>query len=326
MTKMNAKSLIPDIGKPVSQLALGTAFYRIDSKEKWFDILDDYVKFGGTIIDSARGYATSEEVLGSWFEDRSKRDQIIIITKCGLTSDGILPADGFPELVREELAKSLQTLRTDYVDVYMLHRDNHEMPVAEILGPLNDEIANGRIHALGASNWEYRRVTEANEYAYKHGMKGFAVVSNNLSLAVPTASFYPGLVSTDKMGEHWHEETGIPLIPWSSQARGFFTGRYASQMRDDPALASPEADSFVSRMVKVYCTDENFQRYARAKELGERKGGYTAVEVALAWLLSKPFPIVPIVGPHTREELASCVKATSLSLTEWETKWLNVEV
>jgi len=321
MTKMNAKSLIADIGKEVSQLALGTAFYNVNNKEKWFGILDNYVKFGGTIIDSARGYATSEEVLGLWLESRSVRDRVIIITKCGLTGDGILPEENFPELVRRELTTSLKVLRTEYIDLYMLHRDNQSMPVWEILEPLNNEIAVGNVRTLGASNWEYRRVTEANEYAYKHNMKGFAVVSNNISLAVPSASFYAGLVSTDKMGERWHRETGIPLIPWSSQARGFFTGRYGPQMPGDTDL-----DSFTSRMIKVYSTDENFERFARAKELGEKKGGYTAVEVALAWLLHKPFPIVPIVGPHTREEVASCVKAISLSLTEWETEWLNLEV
>jgi aryl-alcohol dehydrogenase-like predicted oxidoreductase len=326
MTTMSAKSIIADIGKEVSQLALGTAFYNINSKEKWFDILDDYMRFGGTIIDSARGYATSEEVLGLWMESRSVRDKVIIITKCGLTGDGILPEENFPELVHRELTTSLKVLRTEYIDLYMLHRDNQSMPVQEILEPLNNEIAVGSIHALGASNWEYRRVTEANEYAYKHNMKSFAVVSNNLSLAVPTSSFYAGLVSTDKMGERWHRETGIPLVPWSSQARGFFTGRYGPQMRSDLASASSDLDSFTSRMAKVYATDENFERLARAKELGEKKGGYTAVEVALAWLLHKPFPIVPIVGPHTREELASCVKAISLSLTEWEIKWLDLKV
>ena len=101
-----------------------------------------------------------------------------------------------------------------------------EIPVADILAPLNNELANGRIHAFGASNWEYRRLTEANKYADKHGMKSFAVVSNNISLALPTASFYKGLVSTDKVDERWHQETGIPLIPWSSQARGFYTDQY----------------------------------------------------------------------------------------------------
>jgi len=322
---MDAKPLISGISKPVSQLALGSAFYNVDSKEEWFDILDYYIKVGGTIVDTARAYSTSEEVIGLWMEARSMRERTIIQTKCGITADGYLPAENFPQVVREELTTSLRTLRTDYIDVYLLHRDNQEMPVAEVLEPLNREIDNGRIHAFGASNWEYRRLTEANEYAYKHGIKSFAVVSNNISLAHPTAAFYKGLVSTDKTGEHWHEETGIPLIPWSSQARGFFTGRYTPQMRDDFALTASELDSFTSKMLKVYGTDENFERLARAKELGERKRRYTAVEVALAWLLHKPFPIVPIVGVHNREELASCVKALALTLTEAEIRWLNLE-
>ena len=322
MAKMNVKSLIAGISKPVSQIALGTAFYNPDSKEKWFGMLDEYINFGGTILDTARGYGVSENTLGLWMEARSTRDQIIIQTKCGLTSDSYLPADNLPELVREEVTTSLQALRTDYIDVLLLHRDNQEMPVAEILEPLNNELANGRVHAIGASNWEYRRLTEANEYAYKHGIKSFAVVSNNISLALPAAAFYKGLVSTDRTGERWHEETGIPLIPWSSQARGFYTGQYTPQMRD---AAAPKLDNFTSKMLKVYGTDENFERLARARELGEQKGGYTAVEVALAWLQRKPFPIVPIVGPHNREELVSCVKATSLSLTESEIEWLNLE-
>ena len=317
---MKAKSLIEGIDKPVSQLALGTAFYNVGSSEACFDILDTYIELGGTIIDTARGYGASEDVLGLWMEARSTRDRIILLTKCGPTGEGVLPAEDFPEVVREELTTSLQTLKTDHIDLYLLHRDNQMMPLPEILEPLNREIAHGRVHAIGASNWEYRRVAEANEYADKHGLKGFAVVSNTLSLAPPVAAFYPGLVSTDKAGERWHAETGIPLIPWSSQARGFFTGRYTPQMRADLAT-----DAFTSRMLKCYCTDENFERLDRAKELGEKKGGYTAIEVALAWLLHKPLPVVPIVGPHTREEVASCVKALSLSLTESEIRWLNLE-
>lgn len=319
---MKSRYLFSEINKPISQFGLGTVAYNIENKGKWHRILDYFVENGGTLIDTARGYSTSEEVIGSWLDGRCIRDKVVIITKCGLTNEGVLPEGNYPDIVHNELSTSLETLRTDYIDIYMLHRDNQEMTVEEILSPLNEEISKGRIKVLGASNWEYRRVEEANQYAYKHNMKGFALVSNNISLAVPTAAFYRGLVTTDKMGEEWHKQTGIPLIPWSSLARGFFTGKYTPEMRNNVSLKS---GSFEARMVKVYCTDGNFERLSRAKKLGDEKG-YTAMEVALAWLLHKPFPIVPLVGPREIEELASCIKALSLSLTETEIKWLNIEI
>lgn len=325
MAKLEVKPLITESDKPVSRLALGTAFFRTDSAAEWFELLDAFIDIGGTLIDSGRVYGDSEEVLGSWMESRATRDRVVLITK-GAHGPGVIPEENYPELVREELATSLKMLKTDFIDLYLLHRDNQEMPVWDILEPLNEEIARGRVGAIGASNWEYRRLSEANEYADRHGLHGFAVVSNNISLAMPAASFYRGLVSTNEKGERWHCETGIPLIPWSSQARGFFTGQYTREMRDDPDLASPPEKTFISRMLKLYGTDENFSRLERARELGEQKGGYSAVEVALAWLLHKPFPLVPIIGPHNLVELTSCVKATSLPLSEEEIRWLNLEI
>ena len=123
---------------------------------------------------------------------------------------------------------------------------------------------------------------EANAYAKQHGLKGFAVVSNNLSLAVPSAPFYPRLVSTDPAGERWHAKTGIPLLSWSSQARGFFTGHYADAVQRQ---TDGSGDAFTAKLIEVYGTQENLERLRRARELGERLGGYSAVQVALAWLL-----------------------------------------
>jgi aryl-alcohol dehydrogenase-like predicted oxidoreductase len=109
-------------------------------------------------------------------------------------------------------------------------------------------------------------------------------------------------------------------MAWSAQARGFFSGRFSPSMRDDIDGIN---DSYTRRVLEVYGTDENFEKLRRAKELGDRKGGYSATEIALAWLLHKPFPIVPIVGPLTREELSSCIHALSLELTDSELSWLD---
>jgi len=246
----------------------------------------------------------------------------VILTKGGHGPGHLLPAENLAQELADELDVSLDCLRTDHVDLYMLHRDNPAVAVAEIMDCLNAEIERGRLRAIGVSNWECDRVSAANDYAAQRGLRGLVAVSNNISLAVPTGPFYPGLVSVDADGEAWHAETGVPLIPWSAQARGFFTGRYAPELRDAPDAA---ADGFTARMMEVYGTDENFERLRRAADLGAQKGGRSAVEVALAWVLHRPFQIAPIVGPHTREELASCIAALSLELSDAELRWLNLE-
>ncbi len=303
----------------MSALALGTAFYRLDTRAQWFGVLDLYVQSGGTVIDTGRQYGESELVIGRWLHARQAREDTVIVTKCA-HGDGMLPADGLEDLITEELTTSLESLQTGYVDIYMLHRDNPEVPVQRIIDRLNAEINDGRVRVLGASNWHYDRIDQANDYARANGMAGFEVVSNNLSLAVPTGPFFPGLVSTDREGELWHKRTRIPLFAWSSQARGFFSGPYGPGMLE---RASAIQDAFTARMLEVYCTEENFGRLHRAEKLGEHKGGYTATQVALAWLAGKEFPLVPIVGPHTADELSSCIRALSLRLSNREANWLD---
>ncbi len=320
--KLQAKTEMPGVDRPASDLALGTAFYRVQDRELCFRILDDFRSYGGTLIDSGRLYGDSEAVIGEWMDARAARDEMVTITKCGHGPDGFLPAEDFEDVVTEELATSLECLRTDCIDVYMLHRDNPSVPVARIMDRLNREVDRGRVRALGASNWAYPRIDMANEYADRHGLKGFVSVSNNISLAVPTGPFYTGLVSTDGAGERWHERTGTPLIAWSAQARGFFVGGYTTEMRE---RAASIGEGFTRRMIDIYCTDENLERLERARALGEQKGGVSATQIALAWLLHKPFPLLPIVGPHTPEELTSCVEATSIQLSEDEIGWLNLE-
>lgn len=326
------------VDKPVSRLAQGTGFFSGDKIDEWCGLLDAFIEAGGTLVDSARSYGDSEKVLGKWMSSRAARDRVVLMTKCA-HGEGIIPKEGYADLVHGELTVSLETLGTHFVDVFLVHRDNLEIPVWEILEPLNEEVARGRVCAIGASNWEYRRLTEANEFAYKRGLKGFALISNHITLAMPAAAFYPNLVSTDREGERWHRETGIPLVPWASQARGFYTGRYTREVRDNPEQLLPSdqrvrSDSpafgisergFALKMLKLYATDENLERLARAQTLGKQKGGYTALEIALAWLLHKPFPLVPIVGPRTPTELASCMRAVELSLSVDEIRWLNLE-
>lgn len=321
--KLQRRLLVAGLDKPVSQLALGTAWCGLDDKQACFALFDEFLNLGGNALDTARHYGASEDVIGLWLQARGTREEMIVITKGGHSSTGDLVTEDFERTIGREIATSLERLKTDAIDLYLLHRDSPRLPVARIMDCLNAQLERGHIRAFGASNWEYGRIDEANEYAHRHALTPFAAVSNNLALAPPTQPYFPGVVSTDRAGEQWHARTKTPLFSWSSQARGFFTGRYRPEMRR--AAARGETDTATTRMIEVYGTDENFERLRRADELGRDKGGLTAVEIALAWVLHRPIDVVPVVGPTTTEELASCVKATGVELTESEAKWLNLE-
>jgi aryl-alcohol dehydrogenase-like predicted oxidoreductase len=306
---------VAGIEKALSSIALGTAWFSHGEDELCRTILDDFIADGGTAIDTARNYGDSEEVIGAWLSESGTRDDLAIITKGGLsqTDTTKLAEEGLDEKVEYDISASLDKLRTDYIDLFFLHRDTVSIPVEGIIDCLNEQLDSGNIGAFGGSNWEPRRIDEANEYARENGLTGFSAVSNNVSLAIPTGPFYPGLVSMDEDGEDWLERTGITLFSWSSQARGFFTGRYLSESDEDP---------FAKNMFRVYGTEENRARLDRARELGKDKGDFSAVQIALAWVLHRPYAIVPIVGPRSREELDSCVQALDIVLNESESRWL----
>lgn len=303
------------------RLCLGTAFYQAENKEQWFPLLDAFSAHGGRLIDTAHHYGTSEQVIGAWLRDRQPEDPPVIMTKCG-HGDALMPADGFEDMVTQEVAKSFELLGVERLDVLGLHRDNPAVSVERVIGRLHREVAEGRAGVLAASNWTYERIDAANAYAAANGLTPFSLVSNNLSLALSTEPFYPNLVSAGQEGQTWHAQTGIPLVPWSAQARGFFTGRWTPEWRDN---RKGDESGFDNRMLDVYTTDANYERYQRAHKLGEEKGGYTAIEIALAWLLARPFTVIPIIGPHTVAEFESCLRAVALKLSEAEQRWLNLE-
>lgn len=308
---MKKKTLISGVSKPVSDIAHGSAWFSVKNKEQVFEQMDYFVDCGGATIDTARCYGESESTIGLWMQAKANRDEIFIISKGGHDIYFNKEIEGFEQTIENEIKTSLECLQTDYIDLYFLHRDITAITAGQFIEFLNEQKELGRISSFGGSNWKPERIDEANEYADKHGLTGFAAVENNLSLAQPTGPYYPGLLSVDASGRRWHIKTGLPLFSWSSLARGFFTGRFRPEVRDN------------ANMVRVYYTDENFERLERANRLGEIKGGYSAVQIALAWLLHQPLDVVPIVGPRNLTELESCIAALRLELTLEEVQWLE---
>lgn len=304
---------LPFISKPVSRLALGSTVFSPDDLERTFALLDAFVELGGTLVDTAHGYGRgrSERALGAWLQERGAREKVVVLDK-GCHPYGDSGPRVNPEAIHADLSESLERLQTSYVDLYVLHRDDENVPVSVLLDALNAEVASGRIRAFGGSNWRPERLAEANAYAAEHGVQGFVVSSPNLALARPMEPMWAGCLSTLDAERAWYKESQLPLISWSSQAGGFFTGRYSPEERGN-------AD-----MVRVYYNDENFERLRRARELGAQKG-VDANQIALAFVLRQPFPTIPIIGPHTVDELHSSVKALEVQLSLEEMAYLDLE-
>lgn len=302
---------IEGLKRDVSRLIMGSDYFTPDVYELVCANLDAFLSIGGNTIDTAFIYCggRSEEAIGMWVEERGNRDSINIWTK------GAHPnKDGKRvnrDAIREELTISLERLRTDYVDLYALHRDDPDMPVGHIIEALNEHVEAGRILAFGASNWTTARIEEANRYAADHGLRGFSFSSPNLSLAKAQEPYWHDCISVDDDMLAWHERTGMPIFSWSSQARGFFTGRFTPEDRSDADL------------VRVFYNDANWERYRRAEQMAAEKG-CTTIQIALAYVLNQSFPTAAIVGARNEAELRSCRDAAAIVLTAEEVEWLDL--
>ncbi len=298
---------IAGVGKPLSRLVMG-ADNQIDIRRASV-MFDDYFERGGNCFDTAHYYfgGKSERTLGWWVRSRGVRDEVVILDK------GAHSPHCYPEYVTQNLIESLERLQMDYVDIYMLHRDNPEVPVGEFVDVLNEHHRAGRIRAFGGSNWTIQRVEAANEYARRHGLVGFSAISNNLSLARMVSPFWEGVVSSsDAESRAWFTRTQMPLMPWSSQARGFFTGRI------------PKEYPAVDESIRAWHSEDNFERRERVFQLA-RERGILPVSIVLAYVLCQPFPTFPLIGPRTLEETRTSFLALDLQLTPTELHWLNLE-
>ncbi len=302
---------IEGVGKPISRLVMGSMIFSPERQPFTCAMLDHFVELGGTCIDTAYIYmgGKSEPAIGNWIALRGNRDEVVIITKGAVPS----PERCTPEWIDRHLRESLDRLKTDYVDIWMMHRDNPALPVSAFVDCLNEHLRAGRIRAYGASNWSLDRLAEANAYAAGHGLRGFDCNSPNLSLARWNEPIWEGCVSASAPeARAWHEERQMPLFAWSSQAQGFFTGRY-----------SPD-DTSNRDMVRCWYNQPNFERLERARQLAEEKG-VTATQIAMAYVLCQPFPTFALIGPRTVEETYTSALGLNVKLTPDELAWLNLE-
>ena len=279
----------------MSPLVLGTMLLT----ESAAGVLDEYVRLGGTTLDTARVYegGESERALGDWLarQPSSVRERLVIVSK------GAHPDGDRRRVTPEEIERDLRTsveLLGGSVDVYLLHRDDPSVPVGTIVEALNGLREAGLIRGFGTSNWTTERIDEANAYAAAHGLEGFSISSQHLSLATQNEEHWPDTRSAGDRAIHdWHVRTQTPLLAWSSLARGYFAGR------DDGDVA------------RVYDSPANRERRRRARELGRRLGR-SAAQVALAWVLHQPYPVYAAFGARTPQQVRERFGALEVDAAE----------
>ena len=314
---------IPHVKGKVSRIIFGTAMKPFNEGKSDDALLDAVLAMGVTVLDTARVYGGAEEALGGWLERTGCRDRIVILSKCGHFDLETGRRRVCPEAMRADLQTSLEALHTDFIDIYLLHRDNPDVPVGPLVETFNEMHAEGRIGAFGGSNWTHERIEEANEYAYAHNLIPFEVSSPNFGLADQIEDPWgQGCVTIAgpraKEAREWYRRNGMPVIAYSSLAHGFFSGRLKSTNPEDaPNILDAPA-------VKGYVCPENFERLRRCEQLAGRKKT-TVPQLAMAWMFHLRLNLCAVVSTSRPDRMKRNIDALALPLTDEECRWMNLE-
>ncbi|MEM6391909.1 MAG: aldo/keto reductase [Planctomycetota bacterium] len=294
---------IPGLDRPVSRFVLGC-----DNKNTLRDaapLWDCFVEAGGNTFDTAWVYGRNRQrVMGQWLKFRGLTDQINLICK------GAHTPHCTPEGLTRQLHESLEDFGLDHAPIYIMHRDNPDVPVGEFVDALDEHAGAGRIGVFGGSNWSPARIDEANAYAKANGKRPFVLTSNNFSLARMNHPVWRGCVasSVDETRQ-WHTDNQIANFSWSSQARGYFV--------------SPEGKNYLVTHVDSWDSPDNQQRRDRAFELADQFG-VSGINIAAAYVLGQPFPQVALIGPRQISEMTSSLPALGVELTEQQLAYLDL--
>ncbi|HEY8595800.1 MAG TPA: aldo/keto reductase [Devosiaceae bacterium] len=294
-------------GLQVSRICMGCMSFGIDKKERpWVLGLDEARPFfrkaldlGVNFFDTANVYAagTSEEIVGEVLWDMAPRDEVVLATKVhGRMRKGPNGQGLSRKAILSEIDNSLRRLKTDHVDLYQIHRWDHETPIEETLEALHDVVKAGKARYIGASSMFAWQFAKALFIQKANGWARFVSMQDHLNLLYREEEREMLPLCADQ---------GIGVIPWSPLARGRLTRDW------DDSTARSETDEF-GKGLYVPQSDRKVTE-AVAKVAGDR--GVARAQVALAWLLSKPEVTAPIVGATKLRHLEDAAAAVSLELT-----------
>lgn len=313
---------IPYVENKLSRIIYGTAIEPFQSGGDGNELLDAIYKMGVNTFDTARVYGDSEKSLGRWLEERRIRENVVILSKCGHPDPNGRKRINERE-IREDFAESSEYLRTDYIDIYLLHRDDPDVPVGKIVEIFNAMYEEGKIGAFGGSNWTHERIAEANEYAHRHKLIPFTVTSPNFGLAEQVTDLWGGgCVSIsgpeNEVARKWYEKEQMPIAAYSSLGHGLFSGRVKS---DETDRIHEVLDEFA---VKGYVCEKNFERLRRCELLAKKKG-CSVPQIAMAWIFNQNLNTFAVVSTSRASRMQENIDALSMNLDVDEILYLDLK-
>jgi aryl-alcohol dehydrogenase-like predicted oxidoreductase len=305
-------------GLKVSRICLGMMTYGSPEWHPW--TLDEaasrpFVKRalerGINFFDTADMYSrgVSEEVTGRALKEFAKRDQVVVATKvCLPMGDGPNDKGLSRKHLLEGIDASLRRLGMDYVDLYQIHRFDYDTPIEETMETLHDIVRSGKVRYLGASSmyaWQFSTMLAAAE---KHGWTKFVSMQNHVNLVYR---------EEEREMMPLCRAEGIGMIPYSPMARGFLAGDRKKQGGGETTRANSD-----KLAAKFYFAGSDFAIADRVGELAKKRG-VSRMQIALAWVLSRPGVTAPIVGASKLPHLDEAIDALGVKLSADECRFLE---
>lgn len=302
----------------VSKVALGTATFGKDADEKTsFAVMDRFVYNGGNLIDTAVMYAdwlpgeksASEKTIGKWMDERQNRHDIVISTKGGHPQwDRMEISRLNEEDILSDINKSLSNLRTDYIDVYFLHRDDVSKPVGEIMETLNKIVTSGKARSIGLSNWSTERLAEATAYCREHNLASVTSSQIQFGIAHPNPDkIDPTTEYMDKEAFEFYSRNEFNLFSFSSQSGGYF---FVCDAEGNPK-ENPYYDNPKSR-----------EKFYKAKEICEKYSCSVGAVIVSALSSNPHFKTIPIIGCMTEAQVDDSMSGLKVKMNDEDVKSL----
>ena len=305
---MNYKNL-GSTGLKVSELCLGCMTYGVPERgdhpwtlpdEQSRPLIRQAVDLGINYFDTANAYSdgTSEEIVGRALKDFTRRDEVVIATKVYFPmSQGPNGSGLSRKAIFTAIDDSLRRLRTDYVDLYQIHRWDYSTPIEETLEALHDVVKSGKARYLGASSMHAWQFSKALHLARQYGWTPFVSMQNHYNLLYREEEREMMPLCVDE---------GIGVIPWSPLARGRLTRDW------DSKTARTQTDEYGNNLY-VDTADADRRVVEQVAKIAAARGVPKA-QVALAWVAQKLFITAPIIGASKPQHLIDAVAALTLKL------------